>query len=88
MVAPLALSFNLTPKALPTVAALQLQPQPALCYLANSDQLKKKHLQGTDNWGNFKNTTSRSPLDDTRQVVPATQNVSVLTVNDLSRTTR
>ena len=64
------------------VAALQLQPQPALCYLANSDQLKKKHLQGTDNWKNFKNTTSRSPLDESRQVVPATPNVSVLTVND------
>ena len=61
MLTPLALSFNLTPKALPTVAALQLQPRQALCYLENGHQPKKKHLQGTDNWGNLKKQNIQVP---------------------------
>lgn len=84
----------MAPKAPQIVAALQ--PQPTLGYLARdgrisppaeSAQPKKIHLQSTDNLEIPKKYPGPHSTTVNKQC-PQAQNLSVLTINDLSTTSR
>lgn len=86
MLTPSAFSSNSAPQALQTAVALQ--PPPALNYLVRDGFLllpKRKYLQSTDNWRIAKKH-SGPPSITANEQCPQAQNLSVLTMNDVSKT--